>query len=112
MVNELSFGWLYDPPESDSRPNPYSPVLAIEPCPDSPAPCPAQVLRTPVSQDMLGRVFNGSGKPIDGGCGAPPCSIPSIQYPDPHLSDVRRMRAQFVLLESAWPLQLSMVAPS
>ena len=28
----------------------------------------AQVLRTPVSRDMLGRVFNGSGKPIDGGC--------------------------------------------
>lgn len=26
-----------------------------------------EVLRTPVSQDMLGRVFNGSGKPIDGG---------------------------------------------
>ena len=22
----------------------------------------------PVSRDMLGRVFNGSGKPIDGGC--------------------------------------------
>jgi len=30
-------------------------------------PCPAQVLKTPVSRDMLGRVFNGSGKPIDGG---------------------------------------------
>jgi V-type H+-transporting ATPase subunit B len=27
----------------------------------------AQVLTTPVSRDMLGRVFNGSGKPIDGG---------------------------------------------
>ena len=27
----------------------------------------AQVLKTPVSEDMLGRVFNGSGKPIDGG---------------------------------------------
>jgi V-type H+-transporting ATPase subunit B len=26
-----------------------------------------EVLRTPVSRDMLGRVFNGSGKPIDGG---------------------------------------------
>ncbi|EFN54841.1 hypothetical protein CHLNCDRAFT_56195 [Chlorella variabilis] len=26
-----------------------------------------EVLRTPVSQDMLGRVFNGSGRPIDGG---------------------------------------------
>lgn len=26
-----------------------------------------EVLKTPVSQDMLGRVFNGSGKPIDGG---------------------------------------------
>jgi hypothetical protein len=26
-----------------------------------------QVLKTPVSEDMLGRVFNGSGKPIDGG---------------------------------------------
>jgi V-type H+-transporting ATPase subunit B len=25
------------------------------------------VLKTPVSEDMLGRVFNGSGKPIDGG---------------------------------------------
>ena len=26
-----------------------------------------QVLKTPVSRDMLGRVFNGSGRPIDGG---------------------------------------------
>lgn len=26
-----------------------------------------EVLTTPVSRDMLGRVFNGSGKPIDGG---------------------------------------------
>lgn len=26
-----------------------------------------QVLRTPVSEDMMGRIFNGSGKPIDGG---------------------------------------------
>jgi V-type H+-transporting ATPase subunit B len=26
-----------------------------------------QVLKTPVSRDMLGRVFNGSGSPIDGG---------------------------------------------
>ena len=26
-----------------------------------------QVLKTPVSRDMLGRVFNGSGNPIDGG---------------------------------------------
>lgn len=26
-----------------------------------------QVLKTPVSRDMLGRVFDGSGKPIDGG---------------------------------------------
>ncbi|KAF5879765.1 V-type proton ATPase subunit B, brain isoform, partial [Clarias magur] len=25
------------------------------------------ILRTPVSEDMLGRVFNGSGKPIDRG---------------------------------------------
>ena len=27
----------------------------------------SQVLKTPVSEDMLGRVFNGSGRPIDGG---------------------------------------------
>jgi len=27
-----------------------------------------QVLKTPVARDMLGRVFNGSGQPIDGGC--------------------------------------------
>jgi V-type H+-transporting ATPase subunit B len=26
-----------------------------------------EILKTPVSLDMLGRVFNGSGKPIDGG---------------------------------------------
>ncbi len=26
-----------------------------------------KVLRTPVSEDMMGRIFNGSGKPIDGG---------------------------------------------
>lgn len=26
-----------------------------------------EILKTPVSRDMLGRVFNGSGKPIDGG---------------------------------------------
>ena len=25
------------------------------------------ILRTPVSEDMLGRMFNGSGKPIDNG---------------------------------------------
>ena len=25
------------------------------------------ILRIPVSEDVLGRVFNGSGKPIDGG---------------------------------------------
>jgi V-type H+-transporting ATPase subunit B len=25
------------------------------------------ILRTPVSADMLGRIFNGSGKPIDKG---------------------------------------------
>ena len=25
------------------------------------------VLKTPVSEDMLGRIFNGSGQPIDGG---------------------------------------------
>ena len=30
--------------------------------------CVVQVLKVPVSRDMLGRVFNGSGKPIDGGC--------------------------------------------
>ena len=29
--------------------------------------CALQVLKTPVSRDMLGRVFDGSGKPIDGG---------------------------------------------
>jgi hypothetical protein len=26
-----------------------------------------EVLKTPVSEDMLGRIFNGSGIPIDGG---------------------------------------------
>ena len=26
-----------------------------------------EVLKTPVSEDMLGRIFNGSGNPIDGG---------------------------------------------
>mmetsp|Transcript_21553 Transcript_21553/g.38514 ORF Transcript_21553/g.38514 Transcript_21553/m.38514 type:complete len:500 (-) Transcript_21553:58-1557(-) len=26
-----------------------------------------EVMKTPVSRDMLGRIFNGSGKPIDGG---------------------------------------------
>lgn len=26
-----------------------------------------QVLKTPVSMDMLGRIFNGSGNPIDNG---------------------------------------------
>ena len=26
-----------------------------------------EVLKTPVSEDMLGRIFNGSGQPIDGG---------------------------------------------
>ena len=30
-------------------------------------PCCTQVLKTPVSRDMLGRIFNGSGRPIDGG---------------------------------------------
>ena len=31
------------------------------------APFVFQVLKTPVSLDMLGRIFNGSGKPIDNG---------------------------------------------
>ncbi len=35
--------------------------------PDAERPTDLQVLKTPVSRDMLGRVFNGSGKPIDGG---------------------------------------------
>jgi V-type H+-transporting ATPase subunit B len=26
-----------------------------------------EIMKTPVSEDMLGRVFNGSGKPIDNG---------------------------------------------
>ena len=29
-----------------------------------------EILTTPVSEDMLGRIFNGSGKPIDKVCGA------------------------------------------
>ena len=33
------------------------------------------ILRTPVSEDMLGRIFNGSGKPIDKGI-----PIPSLIY--------------------------------
>ena len=33
----------------------------------SPASLQGDILRTPVSQDMLGRTFNGSGKPIDSG---------------------------------------------
>jgi V-type H+-transporting ATPase subunit B len=40
-----------------------------------------EILTTPVSEDMLGRIFNGSGKPIDKVCAAaasakavaPPC---------------------------------------
>ena len=28
------------------------------------------ILTTPVSEDMLGRIFNGSGRPIDKGCAA------------------------------------------
>eukprot|EP00976_Prorocentrum_cordatum_P055977 1129282-Prorocentrum_minimum.AAC.5 len=27
----------------------------------------SQVMMTPVAEDMLGRIFNGSGKPIDNG---------------------------------------------
>lgn len=34
---------------------------------DSPHGHVVQVLKTPVSLDMLGRIFNGSGKPIDNG---------------------------------------------
>ena len=36
------------------------------------------ILRTPVSQDMLGRIFNGSGRPIDKGPVLrlfPPCAL-------------------------------------
>ena len=49
-----------------------SPVLSGTACLIRPCLCHthvllAQVLKTPVSRDQLGRVFNGSGKPIDGG---------------------------------------------
>lgn len=40
----------------------------------------SQVLKTPVSRDMLGRVFNGSGKPIDGGWVAPLLSDAERSY--------------------------------
>ena len=33
-----------------------------------------EVLKTPVSEDMLGRIFNGSGQPIDGGPPVMPCT--------------------------------------
>jgi len=37
------------------------------------------ILKTPVSRDMLGRVFNGSGKPIDGGPPILPEAFKDIQ---------------------------------
>lgn len=42
------------------------------------------ILRTPVSEDMLGRVFNGSGKPIDKG---PP--ILAEDYLDIQVSSIK-----------------------
>jgi V-type H+-transporting ATPase subunit B len=42
-------------------------IVATGRCKRKPSNGHLQVLTTPVSRDMLGRVFNGSGKPIDGG---------------------------------------------
>ena len=51
----------------------------------------AQVLRTPVSRDMLGRVFNGSGRPIDGGWGSRLRSVSrSIKLTGPGCSKLLR----------------------
>ena len=51
------------------------------------------ILRTPVSEDMLGRVFNGSGKPIDKG--------PSVLAED--FLDIQGNRLVSVLLHSQSP---------
>ena len=48
-----------------------------------------QVLKTPVSLDMLGRIFNGSGKPIDNG---PPI------LPEAYL-DISGMHHRYVVME-------------
>jgi len=47
------------------------------------------ILRTPVSEDMLGRVFNGSGKPIDKGPPVCPEDFLDIQGKTAHFSLVR-----------------------
>ncbi len=50
------------------------------------------ILRTPVSEDMLGRIFNGSGKPIDRG--------PSVLAED--YLDINGMCLNFWLLKIEW----------
>jgi flagellar biosynthesis/type III secretory pathway ATPase len=57
-----------------------------------------QVLRTPVSRDMMGRVFNGSGKPIDGGCVALDLKYTSCQPCQSELSGCLRH-------DNLWQLQ-------
>jgi hypothetical protein len=69
------------------------------------------ILRTPVSEDMLGRVFNGSGKAIDRGprvladdyldiMGACGCSLCFPPPPPPPRPDPRSLLLCVVVLKS------------
>merc|ERR1719248_285546 len=57
-----------------------------------------EVLKMPVSEDMLGRVFNGSGRPIDGGPPVLGAHLPRGDDPDGHLhnrrDELHRARAE------------------
>ena len=91
-------------------------------CVRCPACLPPQVLRTPVSRDMLGRVFNGSGRPIDGGCatGGWCCGrvvprhavrlLPAA--PPPWLSAVAGHVGSSLKLQAAWARAAGCVAPA
>jgi len=64
-----------------------------------------QVLRIPVSEDMLGRSFNGSGKPIDKGPPVLPEEYLDIMGPSilPHpAASSRRARPRAPLLRRRW----------
>ena len=61
-----------------------------------------QVLKTPVSRDQLGRVFNGSGMPIDGGY-APASVWHTVGLWTAHvaIAKVRMLRTVIVCLQTS-----------
>lgn len=55
------------------------------------------ILRTPVSEDMLGRIFNGSGKPIDRGP-----SVLAEDYLDINGRNISEVKSLDIAIEIRW----------